>query len=1074
MMTLRRLLRFFISLGMLLMTAATWAAPTIPQEVIDTVLNNEETRVLVGIKVNWQPEGLLGNASAVVAQRNAIAQTQQTVKDNLVTGLAAQGIDDTSSVFNSMVLFETVPYMAMMVDRITLSLLNQDDNVTSIMLDKVEDVALQESLPAIKIPQVHQQNYTGKNYYIAVLDTGVDDRHPMLLGKVKNGACFSTTYKEYDGLFGTHIVKARSLCPNFLRTEEEGEYEQIGAGAAKPCPGGISQCDHGTHVAGIASSTAPDAKIIPVQVFSDFSGTARSQVSDQVRGLDWLHTEYGYGGSPLVAVNMSLGGGKYTKDNCDIVGNESDALLNHKNARKAIIANLASVGIPVIAAAGNQGYNGEMNSPACLENVISVGATDKQGNLWQNSNRPADLYAPGKNIVSALPGGQTGSKDGTSQAAPHVAAAFAVLKEAKPDASSEKIFQILQDSSHPMISLDEAAEKLTEDDTTGGTDESPLDVGSFKFKDLNANGQKEVNEPGLAGEIVYVRNNMLANQGVIDATYKVRTDSDGRYSFNAPNSGSYTVWTYIPDDMKQTTPIVGSGMQPYTLNLAAGDALGLSFGIIDIDVEDEDIENSFSLTVSKQGQGSISGENLTCGTNCTAEYSEGKTITLTATPADGQKFVKWRGDCAGQTSTTTVQMDADRTCTAHFESLPTTFRLSLSKQGQGNISGENLACGTSCSADYEKGQSVTLKATPVEGHKFVKWSGDCSGEESELSVDMNADYACIAHFEPLPTSVHLSLNKGGDGMGSITVKLLDTGEKIRCRYDCTTKIIEALNPNQKVHLSIYSYGSSEFIQWAGDCSGTNPGIYLTLDEAKECTAIFELPAVPKPGMSRLTVQVIGTGEGLVKGSYIHCGSNCINDYDNGKKIVIRAYPKDGFAKFTGWSGDCEEFGTKERITFPIDKNMICQAEFENLIIEPSNELVRAFYENGEIDQQEVNAQYPVALNEQRLEEAFGFAMLAIKYIESHLKTTGEFPIHLNGKNWYNTDDYIGHYTKNIKFVANEDMGQYLDIQVKLVNAEGEEKLSSVLMYYGAKPDEGAIGGDGSGGRWGIFYFPYWW
>jgi Divergent InlB B-repeat domain len=77
-----------------------------------------------------------------------------------------------------------------------------------------------------------------------------------------------------------------------------------------------------------------------------------------------------------------------------------------------------------------------------------------------------------------------------------------------------------------------------------------------------------------------------------------------------------------------------------------------------------------SLTVTKLGSGSgtvtSSPSGIDCGATCTAAYSKGTTVTLTATPDAGSTFTSWGGDCTGA-GPCTVTMDQDRAVTATFD-----------------------------------------------------------------------------------------------------------------------------------------------------------------------------------------------------------------------------------------------------------------------------------------------------------------------------------------------------------------------------------------------------------------------
>jgi hypothetical protein len=85
-----------------------------------------------------------------------------------------------------------------------------------------------------------------------------------------------------------------------------------------------------------------------------------------------------------------------------------------------------------------------------------------------------------------------------------------------------------------------------------------------------------------------------------------------------------------------------------------------------------------SLTVTKLGSGSgtvtSSPSGIDCGATCTAAFSNGTMVTLTATPDAGSTFTGWSGDCTG-TGPCVVTMDQDRAVTATFDIAPATPRV---------------------------------------------------------------------------------------------------------------------------------------------------------------------------------------------------------------------------------------------------------------------------------------------------------------------------------------------------------------------------------------------------------------
>ncbi len=77
----------------------------------------------------------------------------------------------------------------------------------------------------------------------------------------------------------------------------------------------------------------------------------------------------------------------------------------------------------------------------------------------------------------------------------------------------------------------------------------------------------------------------------------------------------------------------------------------------------------FNLTVSKTGNGTITGTGISCGNDCTESINAGSVITLTAAPATGHNFTRWTGACTNTAGTCTVTMDRARTVNAVFTAI---------------------------------------------------------------------------------------------------------------------------------------------------------------------------------------------------------------------------------------------------------------------------------------------------------------------------------------------------------------------------------------------------------------------
>ena len=145
----------------------------------------------------------------------------------------------------------------------------------------------------------------------------------------------------------------------------------------------------------------------------------------------------------LASINMSIGGSAYTTSAACDAANPSF---------KAAIDNLRSANVATVISSGNDRYVNAIGWPGCISSAISVGATSDTPDLayFSNVSEEIDLLAPGMLIYSAVPGVSVAAKQGTSMAAPHVAGAWAVLRQAVPGATVDDIEAALKATGTPV------------------------------------------------------------------------------------------------------------------------------------------------------------------------------------------------------------------------------------------------------------------------------------------------------------------------------------------------------------------------------------------------------------------------------------------------------------------------------------------------------------------------------------------------------------------------------------------------------------------------------------------------
>jgi len=395
-------------------------------------------RVIATLNVPYQPESLLVPA-AVSRQRAAI----QAATRRVLARLAGAGYQINAT-------YRVYPLIGLSVDSPALTaLLGSPDvlRVTESLPKRPSDL---ESNQLIGADVTKNAGYTGSGYAVAVLDTGVQTSHPFLAGRTVAEACFSRT-QAADGTV--------SLCPNGNSTGVGGTPAQTGAGAGANCVG-IGSCEHGTHVAGIAvgkdysggpgyDGVAPGASLIAIQVFSEGTNSTACGSSstpcltaydeDILAALQYVQTTLAVSYT-IASVNMSLSDNSYHPTPCD------------SSAYYTAIAGLRALNIATAIAAGNYSHSDGLGSPACASNAISVGSTTNSDTISSFSNRATymSLFAPGSSIESSVPGSAYGSLSGTSMSTPHVAGAWAVMRQRYPAETVAQILERLRATGHPI------------------------------------------------------------------------------------------------------------------------------------------------------------------------------------------------------------------------------------------------------------------------------------------------------------------------------------------------------------------------------------------------------------------------------------------------------------------------------------------------------------------------------------------------------------------------------------------------------------------------------------------------
>ncbi|MGY4688455.1 S8 family serine peptidase [Salibacterium sp. K-3] len=262
-----------------------------------------------------------------------------------------------------------------------------DQDVEIQAVDDLENWGLED----VKVPDAWDENVTGADVEVAVVDTGISTSHPSLdVADGYSAVSYTDSYNDDNG--------------------------------------------HGSHTAGIIGAyqpsaglmgVAPDVELTAVKVLDENGSGALSQV---LSGLEWAIEE------EVDIINMSFG------------------TLTDSSSMKAMLDEAYESGIIVTSASGNRGEGEDEDTdrvefPARYDSVIAVGAVDENHEraYFSASGDAVELSAPGVDIVSTYEGSSYGPLSGTSMATPFVSGAFALLKEAYPEKEGPELRKMLQE-----------------------------------------------------------------------------------------------------------------------------------------------------------------------------------------------------------------------------------------------------------------------------------------------------------------------------------------------------------------------------------------------------------------------------------------------------------------------------------------------------------------------------------------------------------------------------------------------------------------------------------------------------
>ena len=328
------------------------------------------------------------------------------------------------------------------------------------------------------------------------------------------------------------------------------------------------------------------------------------------------------------------------------------------------------------------------------------------------------------------------------------------------------------------------------------------------------------------------------------------------------------------------------------------------------------VRNVVAVNFAGPGNGRIASQpsGLECTSNCSEEFDQGSTITLSAIADPGSTFQGWSGAGCTGTGVCEVDVTGDLQITATFAVQDVSLSVTTTGDGVVESTPAGINCGQDCSENYPFGSSVTLVARPGPQSIFAGWGGACSGT-APCEIELTANTMVTANFDNAPNT--LSVNVQGNG------RVTSTPAGIDCAAGSTTGCQEAFQPMQRVTLTAAPERGWQIVGWTGDCSGTSATCVVSMSNARTVNVEFgrtEYNVVVERGGA-----APNGGEIASMPNGINCGTDCEELFSTNSSVVLTARPLPGFS-FDGWYGDCS--GTSPNCTITIDGDKAVGARFE--------------------------------------------------------------------------------------------------------------------------------------------------
>ncbi|MEK8018962.1 MAG: PKD domain-containing protein [Candidatus Parabeggiatoa sp.] len=362
----------------------------------------------------------------------------------------------------------------------------------------------------------------------------------------------------------------------------------------------------------------------------------------------------------------------------------------------------------------------------------------------------------------------------------------------------------------------------------------------------------------------------------------------------------------------------------YTINLVVVD----EYGIASTDTAQQTINvdlQTYTLTVSSIGSGTVKVNGIDCGHNCSQAYEQGASLILTAEANSDAVFSAWNGACSSNTIPTSceVSLTQPQTVTASFTSCYKEYTVTpidtIHYDADGGHGNMNVSAPKGCpwDAKTDKEWLTITSGFSGNGDGHITYSLDPNNDNEKREGKLILAGQTFIIIQQGREYENLVINKVGDGKGHVIGAGIDCGDDCNEQYAQDTLVILTAIPSDE----------AIFEAWGGPCTVNETICTVKMSQRQTVIAHF----ISKP---LLKVIIDGTGTGHVSLEPVetrqHCykaDKVCRNAYDKNTPITLTAnHAAD--SQFVGWNGDCS--GIADTCSVSMDKTKIVTATFNRL------------------------------------------------------------------------------------------------------------------------------------------------